>query len=84
MKGSVGCCVPHVFYDYPVYLQVRIRITKPELEDLLEFLVLCREEQHWDLIYVWKKLIKDRAFYWSASGIFFLPFFKFPVRDSWS
>ena len=40
------------------------------MEELIGFLDVCREEQHWDLIYVWKKLVMDRAFYWSATGKF--------------
>ena len=57
-----------LYFKQALVEKVRVRVTKSEFRDLLQFLQMCREEQHWDLIYVWKKLIKDRAFYWSATG----------------
>ena len=48
-------------------LQIRIKVTIKEYSDLSNFIDKCRVQKHWDLAYVWVKLMTDNAFHFVAA-----------------
>ena len=57
-----------LYFRQPLRPRIKVRLTLPELRDVSEFIDRCREEQHWDLVYVWARLLQDHAFEFVACG----------------
>lgn len=49
----------------PKSLQAKIRLKLSEFKQLAEFIDSCRKDEHWDVAYVWVKLLADGAFWFS-------------------
>ena len=43
-------------------------MVQSEFRTMVAFVDEMREQQHWDLLYVWAKLVKDHAFYYAAES----------------
>ncbi len=55
-----------LYWRQPLLPKIKIRLTMEELEDISALIDECREGHHWDLVYVWTKLIQDHAFVFVA------------------
>ena len=55
-----------LYFKQPCRPRVKIRLTKEELDDLLESTVMARQENHWDVLYAWSKLFTSHAFHYVA------------------
>ena len=58
-----------LYFKQPLAHKVRIRISKDEYQDLNEFFNQCRSDAHWDLVFVWTKLLVDHAFIYSGKYV---------------
>ena len=52
-----------LYFKQPARPMVRIKVTMDEYADMSKFIDKCRMEKHWDLAYVWVKLMTDNAFH---------------------
>ncbi|XP_059084943.1 snRNA-activating protein complex subunit 1-like [Tigriopus californicus] len=50
-----------VYWKQPIRPRLRIRLNKDEYTSCQTFIEECREEQHWDLIYCWTRLLSNYA-----------------------
>ena len=56
-----------LFFKQPCRPRVKIRLVKEELEDMLDTIMIARQENHWDVVYAWSKLFTGHSFYYVAT-----------------
>jgi len=56
-----------LFYKQPCRPRVMIRLLKEELDDMLETIMIARQENHWDVVYAWSKLFTGHSFHYVAT-----------------
>ncbi len=51
-----------LYFRQPLVPKLKVRITLSEFRDVSDFVGELREGQHWDLVYVWARLLQNHAF----------------------